>query len=795
MRILDRYLIREILPPFLLALGMFTFLLAVNPMLLQARDLLAKGIDLTTVGFMLLMLLPQALGVTLPMALLAGLLMALGRLSGDRESVALLACGVSPVRLLRPVLMVALGVALVDLYVMTTLLPDANQRFREETYRLIAQRGQNDIKAGVFYEGFPGKVLFVREIKPDGTWAGVVLGDTSQPGRPSLTLARAGYLDLEREQRQVSIVLTGNPVRYVPGGGTEPTYDTSTASELRFAIPAEQVFGDGNIMPTRGRAEMTWSALREEEARKYAAGAGKSKDEMFKAGLSTHPEVLQRHQMLSFPVACFVFAILGVVLGLHTRREGKLGGFTLGLMVIAAYYGVMVFFEGLTQGNRFPAEWARWVPNLIFGFVGVVAVATRNRTVAPGGTVSLPGWLRFRLPRRTRVADVTADPSPRHASREAAPVLVIRIPELNLPGPRILDRYVAVRYLSVVSLSFLGLLTLYYIVTFIDRSGRLFKGQASAATLIEYFAYSTPQFVVYLVPTAILVAVLATIGGLSRTGELTVMRACGVSLYRVAAPLLLLAIAWSSGLFLLDDRVLARANQRAEALEQQIRGLPPYTVDIGANANWTVGPQGEIYYYVNFDPSRAAIDQLSIFTPTNDVSRLASHTLVPVARFSGGNEWTAAGGWVQRFNSGDRSTREVLTPRKMALLAPERFLGGRTQQADLMSFGDLRRHIDELGNSGINLSEQKVRLQSRLAFPLVTIVMTLIGVPFGVTTGRHGALYGVGLAIILGAGYWLVNTFFLAAGAAGLLSAPLAAWAANLLFLAVGLYAFFTVKT
>jgi LPS export ABC transporter permease LptG/LPS export ABC transporter permease LptF len=788
--ILDRYLIRAIVPPFLLALGMFTFLLAVNPMLVMAKDLLAKGVDISTVGFMLVMLLPQALGVTLPMALLAGMLMALGRLSGDRESVALLACGVSPVRLLRPVLVLAAVVGLGDLYVMTTLLPDANQRFREETYRLIAQRGQNDIKPGVFYEGFPGKVLFIREVRPDNTWGGVVLADTSQPGRPSVTLARNGFLDLEPEKRQVSIVLTGNPVRYVPGAA-EGVYDTSQAFELRFAIPADQVFGDGNIMPTRGRAEMTWAALKQAEAEKIAAGNGKSPEEMFKAGLSTHPEIIQRHQMLSFPVACVVFAILGVVLGLHTRREGKLAGFTLGLIVIASYNGVMVFFENLTKGGDFPAVWARWVPNIIFGLIGIAAMATRNRTVAPGGTIVLPAWLRV-FGRRRKTVDESGRTK---TTTPARPVVVIRIPEFNFPAPRILDRYVASRYLSVGALSFVGLLTLYYIVSFIDRSERLFKGQASAGQLAEYFLYSTPQFIVYLVPTAVLVAVLATIGALTRTGELTVMRACGVSLYRVAAPLLLLAVAWSGGLFLLDDRVLAKANQHAERLENEIKGRPQPSGDAVATSNWVADKSGRLYYYVEYSARGPVLHSLSIFEPAQDGSRLASHTLIPHATFVKGTTWQATSGWIQRFPAADRSTRQALPPRPVDLLPPDRFSGSHNQSAELMTYGDLRRHITELGQSGINLSEQKVRLQSRLAFPLVTLVMTLIGVPFGVSTGRHGALYGVGLAIILGAGYWLVNTFFLAAGAAGLLAAPLAAWAANLLFLALALYAVFTVRT
>ena len=88
---------------------------------------------------------------------------------------------------------------------------------------------------------------------------------------------------------------------------------------------------------------------------------------------------------------------------------------------------------------------------------------------------------------------------------------------------------------------------LYYIGTLIDKSERLFKGEATAAMLVEYFYYSTPQFIAYVAPMAVLVAVLATIGGLMRTGELVVMRACGVSLYRVGLPLIVLALVWSGG--------------------------------------------------------------------------------------------------------------------------------------------------------------------------------------------------------------------------------------------------------
>ncbi len=93
------------------------------------------------------------------------------------------------------------------------------------------------------------------------------------------------------------------------------------------------------------------------------------------------------------------------------------------------------------------------------------------------------------------------------------------------------------------------------------------------------------------------------------------------------------------------------------------------------------------------------------------------------------------------------------------------------------------------------MSEEKVNLQNKLAFPLVTLVMTALAIPFAVTTGRRGALYGIGLAIILSVGYWLATTLFLAAGRAGMLPPALAAWATNILFLAVAGYLVLTVRT
>ena len=162
-RPLDRYVFKEILPPFFLALLIFTFLLVLPPVMDYLENLLAKGVTWGTAARILWTLLPQALGLTIPMAVLVGVLIGLGRMSGDRESVALLACGVSPYRLLRPIGALALITTAVTAYVMIVSIPNANQTFREITFGVVTQTVETDIQPRVFYQQFPGWVLYPRE--------------------------------------------------------------------------------------------------------------------------------------------------------------------------------------------------------------------------------------------------------------------------------------------------------------------------------------------------------------------------------------------------------------------------------------------------------------------------------------------------------------------------------------------------------------------------------------------------------------------------------------------------------
>ena len=789
MRILDRYIVRETLVPFLMALAIFTFLLAVRPVMDEAEKLLAKSVPPQTIGVLLAYLLPQALGITIPMALLAGLLMAFGRLSSDRETVALLACGVSMPRLLRPVAIMATIAAAATLWVMVVAIPTGNRQYLQITFDLLQQKMESEIQPRVFFTAFPGKVLYIQDVRQTGAWGRVFIGDTSNPGRPRIQMAREGRLAINRERRLVDIVLVDG-YQYAPGpAGTEneSAYDVSRfqprppniAGTLVHKLDSQSVFGTPTSVagqPNSMTMPELWAKIAEKQA----------------IGMSPHPEVIAIQQKFSFPVACYVLGVIALAVGMHTRREGKFAAFTVGIAVIFVYYAVMFVFENLTKSQHFPAIWARWVPNIVLGLVGLGLLWRQTRGArARRRMPSMGAWMR-RLAGARRPAPAAAGAAGTAAPRRRGVVVVVKVPELALPRPTLLDLYVGNRYLRVLALTFFGLIGLFYISTFIELSERLLKGDATSGQLVAYMVYMAPEFVYYVVPIAVLLAALVTIGILTKTSELTIMRACGVSLYRATAPLLLLGLLAGGFLFLVQEKALARGRIQAERINREIRKQPPKGIQLVRG--WKGGRAGQIYHYDLFNPRAKELDGLTIYELDAESWRLVRQTYVPKARFRNG-AWQADAGWVQRFPAAGPTVREPRPAGPMPELEPPDYFGTESLEAPKMNLRQLQHYITDLDASGADASDARVEYHSKIAFPLVTVIMTLIAIPFAVTTGRRGALYGIGLGIALSIAYWFILTIFGAMGTAGLLPPVLAAWAPNLFFAAGALYLLLTVRT
>ena len=787
-RIIDRYLIREIIPPFLLALLVFTFILIIPFIIDLAEAMIAKGVPAGTILKLTVTLLPQALALTIPMSLLIGLLVGLGRLSADREFVVMMACGISPYRLLHPILVFAVVCWGVTSWVMLKAMPDSNQRFREISTEIAMNRAEGEVRPRVFFEDFPNIVLYVREIPKNGQgWLDVLAADTSNPSTPVIFLAKRGRMVVDREARTIQMVLEEG-TRHSTKLEDPTAYEVLKFDQTIVSLNPESVFP--RTGPARGDRE-----LRVEELHARAV-------ELQAQGISPHRPIMEIHKKFSVPVACFVFAVLGLALGASNRKDGKLAAFVVGIAVIFAYYVIMFTAEALTKGFWIPAWLSMWMPNLILGGLAMFLLINRARSADQPIRISLPHWLN----RWTRNADAGgADPKPdgsKSTAPKTRPVIVIRVPHFEFPRPTLLDGYIAKQYLRILAMTTVGMLGLFYISTFIDMSDKLFKGTTTLGMIAEFLFWSTPEYLSYVTALAVLLSALVTVGLLTKNSELIVMRACGISIYRTALPMVAFALGASAFLFGMEERVLATANQRADRLKHIIRTGQPQTFGV-LNRKWIVGNNGEVYHYQYYDPRKQELHSLAVFDFDRDTHALTSRMFVRKAaydpdRTAGGREepkWALSEGWKREFDP------------KTTVSSFNRFdqIGARFEAADyfvtearepeLMNFGQLRSYITELKASGYNVLDHEVGLHRKIAFPFVTLVMTLIAVPFAVTTGRRGAMYGIGVGIVLALVYWTMISIFAAFGQGGLIDPILAAWAPNLIFGAAAVYLLLTVRT
>ena len=760
MSIIDRYVLRQILPPMLLALLVFTFVLLIPGLIEHAEAFIAKGVSPMVVARAMLTLVPSALALTIPMSVLVGLLVAFARLSSDREFVAMQACGLSLVRLLRPVGLVSILAWAATSYVYLVAVPESNQAFREIAFNVLASKAEGEVRPRAFFDEFPNLVLYVQDIPADGLgWNGVFLSDR-RPNSPSAVyVARHGRVAIDREKQTVEMLLESGARHTTDPKGA---YEVFQFDRLVIGLDPETYFPRQG--PQKGVNELTIAELRQRIS------------ELERQGQSPHNEQMKIHQKFSIPVACLVFGLIGIALGATNRRDGALGSFALGLVVIFLYYVPMYLGPALTKGGLIAPWLAAWLPNIVLGVVGLLLFRWRGRSADRPLRIPLPQWRGFGT-----MGGRARKPA---ASAAASSGLL-----------RLLDRYVASAYIRVFGLATLGLAGIFYISTFLDLSDKVFKGDATWAMLGTYFVYITPQYAYYILPLGVLLATLVTVGVLTKNNELVVMKACGISLYRVAVPILVCAAITGTLLFTLEESFLGPANRRAERLRSIIRsGVATTAV---STRQWVAGERGEIYNYTYADPATKALLQVSIFSLNEDRSRLVSRTFADRA-VPGGAEtdhWTLNHGWRRDFAADGAAAQFAAFETKPGRLAQPAVFVSDEPDARFMGYRQMRLYTDRLRASGLDVLGLEVALARKLSFPFVTIIMTLIAVPFAVLTGHRGAMAGIGVGIGLAMTYWTTISVCAAMGAGGMMPPTIAAWAPNAIFGAGAAYLLLSVRT
>jgi LPS export ABC transporter permease LptF/LPS export ABC transporter permease LptG len=773
MRLLDRYTAREVASHSMLGLAVFTFVFFV-PQLVRLMELIVRHSSGTgTVALLFLCALPPVLGFTLPMAMLVGVLIGLGRLSADSEIVALHASGISMRRLLLPIGVLALATGLITSLMTFWLAPVSIHALRGLEEALRSSQAPFAVQPRVFDERFPGFVLYVQDVEAAAThWRGVFLVSTG--GAPGSAITIAGDATLvsvpgaEGDKDRLDLHL---------GNGSTHEYDSHLPNRYSVTtfgqsdIPIDISTAAAGAKPTvLTLSEKSMAALLRERGPRWREAR------------------VELHRRLAFPAACLVFALLGVPVGVRPRRGGRATGMILTLVLIGGYY--FLFVTGLRMAQQGAiAPWAGvWAANIVAALIGVFFLRRVENIRKPNPIIARIDQLFLRFSTVQRLESEAA-PVPTTSNGPVVRTKVAAaIPQAMGAGtavgfPMLIDIYLLQRFFYYFGVLLAGFVLIFDAFTLFDLLGDIAKNHIPLSMVLGYFRYLVPLMIYQLAPLATLVATLVTLAVLAKNNEVIACKASGISLYRLVLPLTLAGCLVAGGMFLLDDTFLPYANQRQDALRNQIKGRPAQTYFQPAR-QWIFGEGNKIYNYELFDPDHQLFGGLNVFELDPDTFQIRRRIYATRATWEPTqNTWALAGGWVRDFQGGQVKRYAPFSVTSLPeLTEPPSYFRREVRQSYQMNWRQLGQYIASLQQAGFDTSRLSVQWQKKFAFPLIAAIIVFLGAPFAFLVGTRGAVGGLALAVGIGVVYWATAALFEAMGSVGQLPPLLAGWAPDAIF-------------
>jgi len=358
-RTLTGYLLSEILPPFLLGLLTFTFVLLIARILKLVELIVTRGIPLTQVGRLLVLILPTFLELTLPMAFLLAILLGLGRLSGDQELLALKSSGVSPVQILLPLIFVAASVAAITFLLTTWGRPAAQVALKDELYNIAKTRVGTVLREKVFNDDFPNILIYVEEIIPPGNVGqGILIIDKRETAKDNIIVGKVGLINTEEQTHTLSLRLFDGSI--YERDRTRSDFSQTNFNIYDFKLDLDEFIGPAK-MKDAGPKEMSLNRLLKTIEEKQAAG------------INARPELMEFHQRIAFSFAPIVFCLLGVSLSLlpRTSRANRSWGVALCVVWLVVYYALLSLGKALGERGAFHPFIALWFPNIVVGVISL----------------------------------------------------------------------------------------------------------------------------------------------------------------------------------------------------------------------------------------------------------------------------------------------------------------------------------------------------------------------------------------------------------------------------------------
>ena len=788
MGLLSRSIFREVFKSALFGSVLFTFVLFLQRAGKLFAILVRSSAPPATVAQLFALAIPFTLTFTVPLGVLVGVLLALSRMSSDGEIIAMRACGVPSSKVIAPVLMFATLAMLVTATASLWFTPFATWRTYKMLNQLASAELTSEVQPQVFDEGFPNRIIYISDVVPGAVnrWRNVFIADTTPPEDqkktdhdrgegPTVTVAAHAIAVPDAAKNQIQLTLQDGAT-YDVGKDPADYYATSapTGAQVLEATKPSDMHG-------KGYTEMDTIPL-------YRV-AYRDKKQDPDCVLQARIEL---HYRLALPPACFLLALVGIPLGISSRKGGKSGAFVLTVALAFVYWMGLIAAQGLAKQRALPVGIAMWIPNAIFAVVGLILLTQLERPGDRDLIAVVTAWIGAAWARlRGTIPQAAAQ---LRARRRAWRMFL---------APQVVDSYVLKSFLFWFALLLIGFVLMTHVYTFFDLLSDIVKNHIRMFRVFTYLFFLTPQLIFDSAPISVLVAVLITFGVLTKHNEITAMKASGVSLYRLAVPVLAAAMLMSCGLFAFAHYYVPDANRRQDAIRKEIKGKAVQTY-LHPDRHWVFDPGSNndprvFYFRYNIDGEQKVMWGPQVFELNPTDFRVHKHISAQKARWEPVlHTWIFENGWSREDPGGPREQFKNFAGQATTFQEiderPDYFLQ-EVLQDQQMNYQQLSAYIRDLKRSGIDTITLQVSFYRKFALPLFALVMALIAVPFAFLAGNRGAMAGVGVSFAIAIAYWAIGRLFEQMGDVNLLPAVVAAWSPDVLFATAGMYFFTRMRT
>ena len=781
MRILSRYILREVLWHALIGTGIFTFVLFMGRVGQILELVVRNSAPLPSVAQLIFLALPAALTVTIPMGVLVGILIGLSRLAADSEVTAMRASGFGLEIFLVPVGLLAIVAWLLAMGNTVFLAPRSAAALASLQEKLKSSQASFEVEPRVFFEDFKDKVLYVGDVIPENgvaVWQKIFLADVSDPSAPTITMAQQGVATSQSTD-SLALRLSDGYVYETPAKQPDQNF-TRGFRDLELSIPVTN--HEATPKELAPVPQMTSSELyRQMKQLSHRPGFDAASGTMDAARWRWYATEFNRR--LALPAACLVLALLGIPLGLSAKRGGKATGFVLTIVLVFIYYFLSLGGVSLGRLDKISPALGVWLGNIVFFLAGA---ALLWRSFARPIDVNLePLWQGITAVLRRS----------RQVGEETRMRLMARR-RFAAGFPQILDDYVIREFVLYLLLVLVTFLILALVFEFFELLSDIVRNRVPLLTVMEYLGSVVPGWIYLLAPLAILVAVLITFGQMEKYNEITAMKASGISVYRSVTPVLALASLIALGLFFFNEYYLPSVNRQQEVLRNAIKGKPAQTF-LRPDRMWIFGRQNSVFYYEFFDADRNSFGNISVFEFDPSTWSLSKRIYAERAHWEPGlDRFVFERGWARSFNGAAIQDFHMFDVSTFAEIEETpAYFKREIKQYTEMDSAELSHYIADMEQSGFEVVRLKVQLYKKFAYPLIALVMAILATPFSLRAARRGALAGVAVAVGIGITFFLASNLFEKLGDLNQLPPGLAAWAPDLIFGFGGGYLILKVST